>query len=252
MLVASSQPAESASTNKRGIVDGGVPDAVARYVEDLQRAPLATRTRDAYASHVGAYGRWLTGRPEAAAALVEPRARDHAARDFKRHLKLEQGWKPASVNLALAAVDHFNRFLGLGPAIVSREPLAQTAPRALSADEQRALLRATEDAKPRDSAIVVLLLYSALRLTELVTLDVGDARMSARKGMLVVRSGKGDLYREVPLNRPVREALEAWLKVRTERVAVGETRAVRRAAGAALVGARGRPGDPQGGAPRRA
>jgi len=113
---------------------------------------------------------------------VEPRARDHAARDFKRYLKLERGWKPASVNLALAAVDHFNRFLGLGPAIVSREQLAQTAPRALSGEEQRALLRATEDAKPRDRAIVVLLLYTALRLTELVTLDVGDARMSARKG----------------------------------------------------------------------
>jgi site-specific recombinase XerD len=221
--VASPQPAESASTNKRGIVDGGVPDAVERYVEDLQRAPLATRTRDAYASHVGAYGRWLTGRPEAAAALVEPRARDHAARDFKRYLKLERGWKPASVNLALAAVDHFNRFLGLGPAIVSREPLAQTAPRALSGEEQRALLRATEDSKPRDRAIVVLLLYTALRLTELVTLDVGDARMSARKGMLVVRSGKGDVYREVPLNKPVREVLEVWLKARTRRVAVGET-----------------------------
>jgi hypothetical protein len=71
-------------------MDGGVPDTVERYVEDLRRAPLATRTRDAYASHVGAYGRWLTGRPEAPAALVEPRARDHAARDFKRHLKLEQ------------------------------------------------------------------------------------------------------------------------------------------------------------------
>jgi site-specific recombinase XerD len=106
---------------------------------------------------------------------------------------------------------------------VSREPLAQTAPRALSGEEQRALLRATEDAKPRDRAIVVLLLYTALRLTELVTLDVGDARMSARKGVLVVRSGKGDVYREVPLNRPVREALEAWLKIRTRRVAVGET-----------------------------
>jgi len=86
------------------------------------------------------------------------------------------------VNLALAAVDHFNRFLGLGPAIVSREPLAQTAPRALSADEQRALLRATEDAKPRDRAIVVLLLYTALRLTELVTLDVGDARCRRARG----------------------------------------------------------------------
>jgi site-specific recombinase XerC len=53
--------------------------------------------------------------------------------------------------------------------------------RALSVDDQWALLRAAEDAKPRDRAIVVLLLYSALCLTELVTLDVADARLSARK-----------------------------------------------------------------------
>ena len=48
------------------------------------------------------------------------------------------------MNLALAAVDHFNRFLGLGPANVKREPLAQAAPRALSEEQQRALLRAAE------------------------------------------------------------------------------------------------------------
>ena len=220
--MAIAEPAEAPATNKPGPVVDDAVDAVARYVEDLQRAPSATRTRDAYASHVEAYGRWLTGRGGAAAALVQPRARDHAARDFKRYLKLEQGWKPASVNLALAAVDHFNRFLGLGPAIVSREPLAQTAPRALSEDEKRALVRAAEDAKPRDRAIVVLLLYTALRLSELVMLDVADARLSARKGLLVVRAGKGDFYREVPLNKPVRDALEAWLKERAKRVDVGD------------------------------
>jgi len=220
--VASPEPAESASTNKQGVVDVDVLEMVASYVQDLERAPLAPRTRQAYAGHVEAYGRWLTGRATAAAALREPRARDHAARDFKRYLKLEQGWKPASVNLALAAVDHFNRFLGLGPAIVSREPLAQSAPRALSGDEQRALVREAEAGKARDRAIVVLLLYTGLRLTELVALDVGDARISARKGLLVVRSGKGDRYREVPLNRPVRDALEAWLKIRSKRIADGE------------------------------
>lgn len=220
--MASPEPAESASTNKQGVVDVDVLEMVASYVQDLERAPLAPRTRQAYAGHVEAYGRWLTGRATAAAALREPRARDHAARDFKRYLKLEQGWKPASVNLALAAVDHFNRFLGLGPAIVSREPLAQSAPRALSGDEQRALVREAEAGKARDRAIVVLLLYTGLRLTELVALDVGDARISARKGLLVVRSGKGDRYREVPLNRPVRDALEAWLKIRSKRIADGE------------------------------
>jgi site-specific recombinase XerD len=220
--VASSQPIESASTNKPVLADDGVAERVARYLEDLERAPLATRTREAYASQVTTYGRWLAGRPRAAAALVQPRARDHAARDFKRYLKVEQGWKPSSVNLALAAVDHFNRFLGLGPAIVSREPLAQAAPRALSEDDQRALVRAAEDARPRDRAIVVLLLYTALRLSELVALDVADARLSARKGLLVVRAGKGDFYREVPLNKPVRDALEARLRERATRAAVGE------------------------------
>lgn len=175
------------------------------------RAPLAQRTKDAYGQHVSTYGAWLGGRRDGAAALREPRARDYAARDFKRHLKVNRGWKPSSVNLALAAVDHFNRFLGLGPANVKREPLAQAAPRALSEEQQRALLRAAEASRPRDRVIVTLLLYTGLRLQELVALDVDDVAISARKGLLVVRSGKGDVYREVPLNRPCRAALELWL-----------------------------------------
>jgi len=154
--------------------------------------------------------------------LSDPRARDYASRDFKRHLKVDRGWKPASVNLALAAVDHFNRFLGLGPANVKREPLAQSAPRALSGDEQRALLRAAEASRPRDRAIVVLLLYTMPRLHELAALNIDDISMSARKGLLVIRSGKGDVYREVPLNPSCRNALEPWIKQRGERVADGE------------------------------
>jgi len=212
------QRAESVSTNGHGAAAEAVRAAIERYVSDLAGAPLAARTREAYESHVRAYGTWLATREGADAALELPRARDHAARDFKRCLKVERGWKPSSVNLALAAVDSFNRFLGLGAANVAREPVAQAAPRALSEEQQRALLRAAEEAKPRDGAIVVLLLYGGLRLGELAALDVADARLSARKGILVVRSGKGDAYREVPLNRPVREALESWLAFRRAHV----------------------------------
>ena len=212
--MAASQRPKSTSTNKQGAGDEAISAAVERYTRDLERAPLAVRTRDAYGQHVGAYGAWLAGRPEPGVAITEPRGRDHAARDFKRHLKVERGWKPSSVNLALAAVDHFNRFLGLGPANVKREPLAQAAPKALSEEQQRALLRAAEASRPRDRAIVTLLLYTALRLQEVVALDVDDVSISARKGMLVVRSGKGDAYREVPLNASSRKAVDDWLKDR--------------------------------------
>ena len=43
---------------------------------------------------------------------------------------------------------------------------------------------------------------------------VDDVSISARKGMLVVRSGKGDAYREVPLNASSRKAVDDWLKDR--------------------------------------
>lgn len=127
---------------------------------------MAARTREAYAQHVASYSAWLGDRSGGEAALADPRARDYAARDFKRCLKAERRWKPASVNLALAAVDHFNRFLGLGPANVKREPLAQAAPRALSEEQQRVLLRAAEASRARDRAIVVLLLYGLPVVTE--------------------------------------------------------------------------------------
>src|SRR3954463_11019197 len=79
-----------------------------------------------------------------------------------------------------------------------------------------------ERAPARDRAIVVVLLYTGLRLAELVALDVDDVRVSARKGLVVVRSGKGDAYREVPLNALVRQVLEEWLGERARRAGEAE------------------------------
>jgi len=47
--------------------------------------------------------------------------------------------------------------------------------------------------------------------------------LSARKGLVIVRRGKGDAYREVPLNAAVRASLDTYMKERTKRVdAAGE------------------------------
>ena len=144
-------------------------------------------------------------------------------RDYKRHLKAVERWKPASVNLALAALDSLYTQLGLGRPVVRREDLPARAPRALSEEQQRRLLRMCDRASARDRAIAVVLLYTGLRLAELVALDVDDLRMSARKGLVVVRSGKGDAYREVPLNALVRQVLDEWLKERGQRKVGGES-----------------------------
>ena len=146
-------------------------------------------------------------------------------RDFERFLKLERALGPASVNLALAAVDHLYGHLGLDRANVRREELPRVAPKALERDEQRRLLRAIERASVRGWALVVLLLF-ALRISEVVALDVDDLRISPRKGIVVVRSGKGDSYRDVPLNALARQVLSEWLEQRKQLDVVDGERAV--------------------------
>ena len=63
-----------------------------------------------------------------------------------------------------------------------------------------------------------MLFYTAIRLGECAALNLDDVRISARRGVLVIRSGKGDTYREVPLNAEVREALQVWLKERNKQL----------------------------------
>ena len=185
----------------------------------LDRQPLAAKTRIAYRLQVRQYGAYLAQRPPTADdPLRTPFARDYAVRDYKTYLKTERRAKPTSVNLALAAIDHFHQFIGNDRPQVQRESLPAQAPRALKSEEQKALLRAIERTPSvRDKAIALLLLYTAVRLGECAALKLDDVCVSARRGVLIIRSGKGDTYREVPLNAEVREALKTWLKERNKR-----------------------------------
>ena len=139
-------------------------------------------------------------------------------RDYRRELK--DRLAPASVNLALTGLDHFYRFLRLGPPRVRREPLPALAPRALGDSELRAFLRAAERrGRPRDSAVAALMALAGLRLAEVAGLDVDDVAISARRGLVTVRHGKGDVSRSVPLgNEPegggARSLVAAWLQAR--------------------------------------
>ena len=181
----------------------------------LARQALAVRSREAYAAQVAAFLAWLAASEHGASALSDSHVRDWAVRDYKRHVKTESRWAPASVNQALAAIDNFYRSLGAGRPDVAREDLPQLAPRALEEDEQRRFLRAVEASpSPRDRAIATVFFYTALRLSELADLELEDVSVTARRGMVRVRAGKGDAYREVPLNSACRKALDDWSEAR--------------------------------------
>lgn len=191
-----------------------VPELFERW---LAGRPLAERSRREYARNVRAYCAWLAETPDRDGwqgdPLTDPIARDHAARDFRRWLQVERWAAASTVNLALASLDALYRCLGLGRPNVRRDKPAQAAPRALDEAGQRLLLRAAEAAPIRARALVMLMLFTALRISETVALDVDDVRITTRKGVLVVM-GKGEMRREVPLNALVRQVLDEWLEQR--------------------------------------
>jgi len=208
---------KAAPTEREGVDAEAV---LATYAAWLKRQPLATRSRDAYLAQVRGFLTWLAGSEHGPQALTEPHVRDWAVRDYKRHVKTAKRWAPASVNQALAAIDNFYRSLSAGRPEVLREELTQVAPRSLEEADQRRFLRIVE-ASPssRDRAMATVFFYAGLRLSELAALDMADVEMSARRGRLKVRTGKGDAYREVPLNSASRKALDEWFAARIDQLA---------------------------------
>lgn len=145
--------------------------------------------------------------------------------DYRTHLLTVAKRALSTVNAHLTAVDDLYRHLGLGPALVTRQELPKAAPRALSARARTRWLRAAQRADPRGKALAYLGYYGGLRGGEAVALEVGDVRLSARKGV-VVRYGKGGRYREVPLHPQLRTALEDWLTTRAAWPGAADTTAV--------------------------
>jgi site-specific recombinase XerD len=188
------------------------------YAAALEHAPLDADTRRAYDSRVRSYLAWLGSAPVTGPdPLADPHGRDFAGRDYRSYLKTVAKRAASTVNAHLTALDHFyDYYLGLGAVHVQRDQLPRRAPRALEAREQKRYLRAVETRKlARDRAIGRLLFYSGVRVDELVSLDEGDVPLSARKGKVIVREGKGGGSREIPLvDQAARASVAEWTKER--------------------------------------
>jgi site-specific recombinase XerD len=90
--------------------------------------------------------------------------------------------------------------------------------RAIEKDLQLSKLRYPKrwNTRRRDASLVQFLLNTGLRLSETVALRLNDVQLSERKGSVLVRMGKGNKQRNIPLNAEAREALQSWLAVRPQ------------------------------------
>ena len=135
----------------------------------------------------------------------------------------EQGMRPTTIARKLAAVRGFHRFL-VAEGLANEDPTRFTEtprtrmgfPKALEVDETIRLVEAPSldtDLGKRDRAMLETLYGTAVRVTELVELDLPELDLETRTA--IVR-GKGNKQRLVPLGRPAVEAIRTYLPVRSD------------------------------------
>jgi site-specific recombinase XerD len=118
--------------------------------------------------------------------------------------------RASTVNARIAAASHLLKWLGLSvPDWVVRPARSKRLPRVLNRDELRKLLVAAQQSEnPLAEVVVILLLESGLRVSELCNLNTLDVDMEDQSAQ--VWSGKGDKDRRVLFSLRSKEALGKW------------------------------------------
>jgi site-specific recombinase XerD len=132
---------------------------------------------------------------------------------------------PATINRRLAALRRFftwakeNRLTEFQPTERIRNvECVSHGPKSLDRRQWHRLERSVEQARGkqgiRDRCILLLLYHTGLRAGELSALLLSDITIGERSGQVIIRKGKGNKARRVPLNADARTVIRDYLKVR--------------------------------------
>ncbi len=195
------------------MADETVKELLPKFIDNLENKGRSPSTILAYKADIEQLINFLQGKNVVVANNV---TEDNIAA-FRDEL-LTQKYTPKSVSRKLNAVKTFFRYL-VREGFLSRDPsdtvahpkIEPSLPKFLSPLEYRALRDVVRD-DHRVAAIVELILQTGMRISEVANLK----RENIKGDKLTIEAYATQPKREVPLNKPAREAIENYLKVRPE------------------------------------
>ena len=133
---------------------------------------------------------------------------------YRHHLANKCDYTKTSLYMVTMAVKAFFAFLDLDTAdTLPRPTRRKSLPKFLTEAEAHDLLMAAEH-DPRDHAILTVMAYTGLRVSEVCHLDCEDINL--RERTLNVVSGKGDKHRMVVFSQPTAVSLRRWMESRED------------------------------------
>lgn len=185
------------------------------YFAHLAAMGKSPDTIKTYKTQLNKFFKWM----EETGGTTDPKEIGSADVSEYRNYLQELNKKPATVNTARAVLEAFCAWM-VSEGHMERNPVSkvrkveqvQEAPKWLNKSERSRLLRVLEKEKDiRNIAIIHTLLLAGIRASELVVLKHDDILIKDRKGTIVIRKGKGNKWRTIPIERDLREWLGRYM-----------------------------------------
>jgi site-specific recombinase XerD len=173
-----------------------------------------------YTENVGLYKKWYE---ETYGEKMEKLYRPNVL-EFKSYLKNNKQLNGKTVNGKLSALLKYNEYLideGIQTdTVINKKDFISIQTNIASpttrtkADVEKFRQTVLVNEGTRNFAIVTVLTYAGLRISEALSLKMGDFNLTTKE--IIVRNGKGEKQRTVYLNDKIIEAVRAYLKERVE------------------------------------
>jgi site-specific recombinase XerD len=190
---------------------------IAAWQETLTHRPdLSAKTIALYTQDARRFATWLQSEHS---GLKATEITPIDAKTYRDHL-LAKRFAPTTINRALISLMlFFDTVSGTNPfRNLTMIDVVEPAPVALSKTEWNAVRRCAEQLVRRDHglalALATLFRYAGPRVSEAAALQIPDVQISARRGLLIIRRGKGLKHREIPLIQEAREPLDTYFNHR--------------------------------------
>ncbi|MCQ6281078.1 tyrosine-type recombinase/integrase [Bacillus sp. EB600] len=188
------------------------------FIQYLQKDGKSENTIKGYVQSVSGFLKWF----DQSKGVEFQRLHHENIREYLSFLKTIKNSKPKTINTKINALVKFNEFL-----IESnmQEDMVLTKKDFVKVQQQYASLAKVEykdvekfrqmvldSGNKRNYALVTLLAYAGLRISEALNLKLDDFNITSRE--ILVKNGKGSKSRTVFMNDKVKAALQSWLKER--------------------------------------
>lgn len=187
-----------------------------KFKNHLVSSGKSPTTISTYLFELKRFADWLTER----GGLIEHLTR-FDVQSYVQDLQ-QKGRSPSTLQKIYACVCTFAHFDNKGQIVDGiqlprvHSPL-NIAPKALDRHQKNKLLRSVErDGNLRNIAITYTLLLTGIRVSELTSLNSDDVILGERSGTMVIRNGKGNILRNIPLASEVRYHLNKYKKSRMD------------------------------------